>query len=86
MTIFNAVLKEELSTIEKLKESEDLANSLFKIIDQSLSTKKLSNKTVRVIEKNKALVESLDSFKPKTQKEVYNPLINEDELKELEES
>ncbi|XP_011494116.1 PREDICTED: protein MIS12 homolog [Ceratosolen solmsi marchali] len=83
VTIFNAALKEELEVIEQIKDSEDLAKELCCIVDKSLSTKKLSNKTLRAIEKYKGLKESIDSLKQQIDKDNFNPRLNDNELEDI---
>ncbi|XP_003425747.4 uncharacterized protein LOC100680211 [Nasonia vitripennis] len=83
VTVFNAALKEELENTENIKESEEAARTLCKIIDKGLSAKKLSSKTTRAIEHRKGLFESLDSLKPQTDKDIYNPRLKESDCDQI---
>jgi hypothetical protein len=83
VTIFNAALKEECEVTKQIKESEDLAKELCSIINQGLCAKKLSNKTLRAIEKCNGLKESINSLKQQTDKDNFNPRLNDCELEDV---
>ncbi|XP_014217099.1 protein MIS12 homolog [Copidosoma floridanum] len=83
VTTFHAALKEEVATVERIRESEKLAIKLCNITDKGLSAKKLKSKNVKAIEKITSLTESLNSLQPQTQKEIYNPRLNETDLEQV---
>lgn len=81
--MFNAALKDELEVIKQIEKLEDLAETLCEIIDKSLKTEKLSNKQLRAIEKCYDLSESIDSLEPLTQKDICNPVLEEEDLEQI---